>query len=393
MPHSQKVFLKYFILLTVTVDLFACASTDRVQHTNEAGTSRVTYGIYEGTYSQYLKSEPGTYYFSLIGPLRVGGAPDQALTLFQLRSDGTVLHSKTYEHMFRKMILGDIKVIKKGVLGYLLAANSPYWRANFRFLDQDFNDIFYKPVPNYDVNLDSQEFQKGPNGNLFFLFNRDRLRDAIVDQEIVEWDKDGNPVFSWSTRSLAEPDDQKPEFDRFHLNAFSWTPDGNLLIGLSETSEILKIGYPSGNVLWRMSFRDWKFKNDPANGFRKQHSVTMLANGNLLIFDNGGMLNKNFTSRAVEYSIDVPKKEATLVWEYRSEQSFANRADGGYAQRLKNGNTLITWGIFQDPESDLHNRSLPVFTEVNPAGQKVREFRTDHFRGAWRVYFDEDMEK
>lgn len=76
----------------------------------------------------------------------------------------------------------------------------------------------------------------------------------------------------------------------------------------------------------------WARKRD----YRRQHDPKIIANGNLLLFDNVGLRNK---SRVLE--ID-PTTDETL-WSYSGTQEdpFLTRACGA-AQRLPNGNTLIT---------------------------------------------------
>ncbi len=87
-----------------------------------------------------------------------------------------------------------------------------------------------------------------------------------------------------------------------------------------------------------------------------QHNPTLLKNGNILIFDNG---------RRRKYSriIELDPKTGKIAWQYKTDppgQFFSPTR--GSAQRLANGNTLIT-------ESDKGR----VF-EVTPAGAIVWEF-------------------
>jgi hypothetical protein len=68
----------------------------------------------------------------------------------------------------------------------------------------------------------------------------------------------------------------------------------------------------------------------------RPHDPRLLANGNILIFDNG---NRRGYSRVVE----MDPGTGEIVWEYRGsppESFFSNW--GGSSQRLENGNTLIT---------------------------------------------------
>jgi hypothetical protein len=82
-----------------------------------------------------------------------------------------------------------------------------------------------------------------------------------------------------------------------------------------------------------------------------QHHPTLLANGNLLMFDNG--LKQ---SRVLELD-PITRK---VVWEYTDPTFFSKTR--GSAQRLPNGNTLIT-------ESDTGH-----VLEVTPSGERVWEF-------------------
>jgi hypothetical protein len=84
----------------------------------------------------------------------------------------------------------------------------------------------------------------------------------------------------------------------------------------------------TGNVKWRMN----------GNITNNQHNPTMLANGNILVFDNGGIRNH---SRVLEI---VPETQE-IAWEYTGSppDSFFSFNISG-AQRLPNGNTLICEG-------------------------------------------------
>jgi len=76
-----------------------------------------------------------------------------------------------------------------------------------------------------------------------------------------------------------------------------------------------------------------------------QHAPTLLANGNVLIFDNG----VHRLDDAMPYSRVIEVNPATnqIVWKYQDKPAwnfFSPRM--GLAQRLPNGNTLITESSF-----------------------------------------------
>jgi len=88
----------------------------------------------------------------------------------------------------------------------------------------------------------------------------------------------------------------------------------------------------------------------------KQHHPTLLKNGHILIFDNG-------TDRGFSRILELDPVTKTIVWQYEADppDSFFSKVRGS-AQRLPNGNTLIT-------DSD----SGRVF-EVTKEGETVWDF-------------------
>lgn len=100
-------------------------------------------------------------------------------------------------------------------------------------------------------------------------------------------------------------------------------PAGSVLLSFRATSRVMILSAALDEVLWTYG----------AGELEQQHNATQLANGNLLIFDNG---IRRRQSRVIE--LDAATKE--IVWEYTDEELFS-RIRGG-AQRLPNGNVLIT---------------------------------------------------
>ncbi len=107
--------------------------------------------------------------------------------------------------------------------------------------------------------------------------------------------------------------------------------------------QVLKIDGQSSAILWRLggAKNEFTFVNDPLNGFSAQHSVWVLPNGNLLLFDNGTR-HEPPESRAVEYALDTGAKTATLVWQFR-HAPVIYAPFTGLVQRLASGNTLVAY--------------------------------------------------
>ena len=93
--------------------------------------------------------------------------------------------------------------------------------------------------------------------------------------------------------------------------------------------------------MWRLGGVRNQFRFDAdSQEFSLLHGVRRLPNGNLLLFDNGGGIS---FSRAVEYQLDEVARTATLLWSYRPNPDI-HAPFLGFAQRLSNGNTLVTFG-------------------------------------------------
>jgi hypothetical protein len=152
-------------------------------------------------------------------------------------------------------------------------------------------------------------------------------------------------------------------YDVFHLNAvqvlerdLGVARAGDLLVCLRSLDLVLAIALDPVGVRWR-----WEAGRALLD---RPHAPTELANGNLLIFDNGW-------SRGFSRLIELDPRRDEIVWQYVADppQSFYTRR-GGYAQVLANGNLLVT-------QTDAGR----VF-EVTRAGELVWDF--------WNPIFDRD---
>jgi hypothetical protein len=331
---------------------------------------------------------PGNFLFSLSDHSKINKLPNKSY-IAAVSSSGEVLFERSFEHRYRQFTAMNFKLIESNLYGYFLCFTEllAHREASYHFLDKKFRDIFPRVLPDNDPDLDPHDVLAAPNGNYFFIFYRPRIKDATIDIEIQEWTPSGEIVFSWRSLDHLTPLAIHSKLvDRFHINSIAYDSDGGLLVSVQLPSEIIKIEHSSGKILWTMSSRSWTFSNDPLGGFAHQHAVQRLENGNLLFFDNGEIYSRR-PSRAVEYSIDVAKREAKLVWEYRASGENTFRQIGGSAQRLSNGNTIIGWG--SPPENTPITGDNRLFTEVDPTGKIVREMTTSLPMTSYRVFFEE----
>jgi hypothetical protein len=197
---------------------------------------------------------------------------------------------------------------------------------------------------------------------------------------IQELDQAKNVVFQWRSWDHFKITDMVGHatlmggIDYVHGNSLDVDPDGNIILSSRHMDEVTKISRTTGEILWRLGGKNnqFTFVNDPIP-FSHQHSVRLLANGHLVLFDNGNLRLPPF-SRAVEYALDEAQETATLVWQYRLTPDAFGPAFG-YVQRFSNGNTLIGWGA-----------TTPTLTEVAPDGSIVSELTFDPGVFSYRAF-------
>jgi hypothetical protein len=183
---------------------------------------------------------------------------------------------------------------------------------------------------------------------------------------LVEYDLDGQECWRWSTWDhLAELQDchaplelDRPrhffipetarrktpspwggQYDYYRLNAVQVLPDtergrydsrfqaGNIVISFRHGSMIFILDRQTQEIVWQCIYKD------VAHNIEGQHSPQLLPGGNMLIFDNGRY-------RGWSRVIEIDPVSFQIVWEYAHSDFFPRSQ--GYAQRLANGNTLIT---------------------------------------------------
>jgi outer membrane protein assembly factor BamB len=201
------------------------------------------------------------------------------------------------------------------------------------------------------------DFEVTEDGLLYAIDARTRQVDAvsekgpIVDDHLIAIAEDeslpievssadlilGHPALLESARTQYEnPRDSVG--DVFHTNTISRIPgdlvrdgevlfaEGDLLICWHNLDTIAVIDPSTHSLRWYWGPGD----------LDQPHNPTLLENGNILIFDNG---SERGWSRIIE--LDPLTRE--IVWEYRGDplESFFS-ASRGSAQRLPNGNTLVT---------------------------------------------------
>ena len=182
---------------------------------------------------------------------------------------------------------------------------------------------------------------------------------TIYADYLVEMTTRGEIVWEWRSWEHLDFDtevitlqDRREEWT--HGNTVAELPDGNLVVSFRNISTVVIVDRRTGAIAWKLG----------SPPLAQQHDPRPLANGNLLIFDNG----PHRRDHPAPYSrvIEVDPRTSEIVWEYRDQSlfDFFSPYISG-AQRLLNGNTLICEGC--DGRMFEVTRDLQVVWEyVNP---------------------------
>jgi len=251
---------------------------------------------------------------------------------------------------------------------------------------------------------DCHDFQLLPNGHVLLIgYYKTRMNlsllvpgaypNALLAGAVIqELDDQQNVVFQWrtwdhftvnsyygpygyATNALA----LNPVIDGFHLNSVFMDTDGNLLVS-NFGMDVWKINRQTGQIMWRIGGLANQFTFVGVNPRQaltefSDHTVTRLANGDILVFCNANQ-QATYSSAVYEYRLDETNKIATLVWSYKPATNVYSWHYGS-AQRLPNGNTFIGWGSAQivPGVGGTLDQYIPACTEVTPAGSVVFEMR------------------
>ena len=194
------------------------------------------------------------------------------------------------------------------------------------------------------------DFRELPNGNLLVASDSPDL--SSVEDYVVEIDRTtGEVVWELDMKDILDVEDGQSasmesdgsdEEDWFHNNGL-WYDEANDLILLSARHKdaIVAVKKSDKNIAWILGDpTGWEntdsdlfftLEGEDAEWFYAQHNVTMLDNGDIMLFDNGTAKVKRINnddrvtgddvySRAVIYHIDTDAMTATQVYEYGKER-------------------------------------------------------------------------
>ncbi len=178
---------------------------------------------------------------------------------------------------------------------------------------------------------------------------------------VVEVDAGGRRVWEWHAyehldfeTDVITFNDSRDEWT--HANTVAPLDGDRVLVSFRNISTVGIIDKKTGKFLWKLGY----------DVLSHQHDPSLLPGGNILVFDNG----PHRRDMTLPYSrvIEVDPATSQIVWQYmdRPAYNFFSAFISG-AQRLPNGNTLITEGQF--------GRMF----QVSSSGEVVWEYINPHF--------------
>lgn len=287
---------------------------------------------------------------------------------------------------------GDFQVLPNGRLAFYHYQGS---EDGFHvILDHNFVEIDSIRAA-HGYRTDNHEMLLLPNGRYLLIAEDDRRvdlsgvvaggkKDALVQGNYLqEVDGAGNVYWEWRTwdhldiRDVDGIDLRANYIDYVHLNSIAVDHDGHYVLSLRNFSEMCKINSTTGAIIWRFGGAKNQFAVNDDVRMSHQHFIKPVHGkpNQYTIFDNGNTRSPQF-SRAVEYRLDVAKRTADKVWEYRySKANFKGMM--GAAQRFENGNTFIDWSDWPPSlgcEVDADNRLLFEIKVEGISSYRARRF-------------------
>ncbi|HZL49309.1 MAG TPA: arylsulfotransferase family protein, partial [Solirubrobacteraceae bacterium] len=208
----------------------------------------------------------------------------------------------------------------------------------------------------------------GPHGGAVTdsIFQEVDLRTGLVRRE---WHSLDHVPLSDSYSSATTTSTEWP-YDFFHVNSIDQLPTGRTLISARNTWTLYELDTLTGQVLLRVGGKhsDIKVASDAVTAF--QHDATMLENGTISVFDNGGVPKVHPQSRGLLLSVNPQTKTAAVVAQYEHSAALSSGSQGNI-QPLPGGDVFVGWG------------SEPYFSEFSASGQVLLD---GHMHGSYQSY-------
>lgn len=209
----------------------------------------------------------------------------------------------------------------------------------------------------------------GPHGGAVTdsLFQEVDLRTGLVRRE---WHSIDHVPLEDSYSSAVTTSQTNP-FDFFHLNSIDQLSGGTTLISARNTWAMYELNSETGQVLQTVGGKHSSVKLGPGTSTAYQHDATLLPNGDISIFDNGGVPMVHPQSRALIESLNPASGTTSFVTEFEHPGGALQSGSQGDVQLQPDGNFFVGWG------------AEPYFSEFTSGGTLLYDA---HFHGSYQSY-------
>jgi Arylsulfotransferase (ASST) len=175
--------------------------------------------------------------------------------------------------------------------------------------------------------------------------------------------------------SYSSPYGAKTEwpYDYFHVNSLDQEPGGEMLISARNTWTLYELNEQTGEVIARAGGKHSTIKMGSGTLTAFQHDATLLPDGMISVFDNGGVPTVHPQSRGIVVALNPHAGTETLVAEYEHPTALKAGSQGD-VQPLPSGNLFIGWG------------AEPWFSEFSSSGQLLFDAHMPPGDQSYRAY-------
>ncbi|HET7295564.1 MAG TPA: arylsulfotransferase family protein [Gemmatimonadales bacterium] len=160
-------------------------------------------------------------------------------------------------------------------------------------------------------------------------------------------------------------------FDYFHVNSIDQLANGRTLLSARNTWGLYELNTITGQVLTRIGGKHSSVKLAAGAETAFQHDASVLSNGTISVFDNGGVPAVHRQSRALLLAVNPQTRTDSVVAQFVHPKPLSSGSQGN-AQPLPNGNLFIGWG------------AQPYFSEFSASSNQL--VYDAHWHGSYQSY-------
>jgi Arylsulfotransferase (ASST) len=187
-----------------------------------------------------------------------------------------------------------------------------------------------------------------------------------------EWHSLDHVALSESHSSPLRSTTQWP-FDFFHINSIDVHQNGTTLISARNTWGVYELNSQTGQITFSAGAKHGAVQMGAGTPTAYQHDATELPDGEISIFDNGGVPKVHPQSRGILVKVDPQTNNDTLVATYEHPRALSSGSQGNI-QMLSDGNVFIGWG------------AEPYVSEFSATGQLLFDAHMPAAEESYRSY-------